>query len=192
MGHSNANTTAQSPSQPEHRDSGGYSAPGDYGNLDETLPDPQLEGLSPRPTLDQSRRQSNIVRPGTHIEEPERKGETTSKLLTELYTHSYLIFFAILGTLARLGLTALTHYSGTPVIFNTLWANFGGSLVMGFLAEDRKLFLNEWGTATYDQAIKRAEQKRGDEENDPGLNQGDVDVEAAKRAHLATKKTIPL
>ncbi|KAI6776762.1 hypothetical protein HG530_000707 [Fusarium avenaceum] len=188
----NENTTAQLPLQPEQRDSGAYNAPKVYGNLDETSPHSQLDELSPRPTQDQSRRPSNVVRPENYVEEPERKMESTSKLLTALYTHSYLIFFAILGTLARVGLTALTRYSGTPVIFNTLWANFSGSLVMGFLAEDRKLFLNEWGTATYDQAIKRAEQKDGDEENGSGLNQGDIDLAAAKKAHLATKKTIPL
>ncbi|SPJ81983.1 related to chromosome condensation protein (CrcB) [Fusarium torulosum] len=194
MSRRNEKTTAQLPSQPEQRDSGAYNAPKDYSNLEETSPHPQLEELSPRPMQDQSRRQSNVVRPETHIEEsePEPKEKSTSKLLTALYTHSYLIFFAILGTLARVGLTALTHYSGTPVIFNTIWANFSGSLVMGFLAEDRKLFLNEWGTATYDRAIKRAEQKHEDEENGSGLNQGGVDLAAAKKAHLATKKTIPL
>ncbi|CAJ0550645.1 Ff.00g105750.m01.CDS01 [Fusarium sp. VM40] len=188
----NENTTAQFPSQPEQRNSGAYNAPKAYSNLDEMSPHSQLDELSPRPTQDQSRRQSNVVRPETHVEEPVRKMESTSKLLTAICTHSYLIFFAILGTLARVGLTALTRYSGTPVIFNTLWANFSGSLAMGFLAEDRKLFLNEWGTATYDQAIKRAEQKDGDEENGSGLNQGNIDLAAAKKAHLATKKTIPL
>jgi fluoride ion exporter CrcB/FEX len=192
MSQRNENTTAQLPSQPSQHNSGAYNAPKVHNNLEETSPHPHLEELSPRPTQDQSRRQSNVVRPETHIEEPEPKEKSTSKLLTALYTHSYLIFFAILGTLARLGLTALTHYSGTPVIFNTIWANFSGSLVMGFLAEDRKLFLNEWGTATYDEAIKRAEQKHGDEENGFGSNQGNVDLAAAKRAHLATKKTIPL
>jgi fluoride ion exporter CrcB/FEX len=103
------------------------------------------------------------------------------------------VLFAILGVLARLGLTALTRYSGTPVIFNTIWANFSGSVVMGFLAEDRKLFRNEWGTPTYDEVIKRAKQKQKDEANGSGSSQQmDVDLDAAKRAHLATKKTIPL
>ncbi|KAI4217943.1 MAG: hypothetical protein L6R40_008812, partial [Gallowayella cf. fulva] len=59
---------------------------------------------------------------------------------TELYTISYLILFSILGTLARLGLQALTFYPGAPVATGVLWANFAGSLIMGFLSEDRALF----------------------------------------------------
>lgn len=66
-----------------------------------------------------------------------------SPLATRAYTLSYLVFFSLLGTLARLGLTALTHYLDSPVIFDSLWVNFGGSLVMGFLAEDRHLFRHE-------------------------------------------------
>ena len=62
------------------------------------------------------------------------------RLLTELYTISYLIFFAILGTLARLGTQWLTFYPGTPMVTPVIWANFGGSLIMGFLSEDQRLF----------------------------------------------------
>ncbi len=63
-----------------------------------------------------------------------------SKLAAELYTVSYLIFFSILGTLARLGLSALSFYPGAPVETGVLWANLSGSLIMGFLATDCKLF----------------------------------------------------
>ncbi|PHH64505.1 hypothetical protein CDD82_1756 [Ophiocordyceps australis] len=93
---------------------------------------------------------------------------------TQLYTISYLVFFSLLGTLARLGVTALTRYPNAPVIFTTVWANFGGSLIMGFLAEDRALFRQEWGTPPT--------------QIGPGTSQD----EAVKKAHLATKKTIPL
>jgi CrcB protein len=68
-----------------------------------------------------------------------------SQLATHLYTIAYLVFFSILGTLARLGLQALTFYPGAPVTQGVLWANFGGSLVLGFLVEDRNLFKEEWG-----------------------------------------------
>jgi hypothetical protein len=68
-----------------------------------------------------------------------------AKLLTSLYTLSYLTFFSILGTLARVGIEALTLYPGAPITTPVIWANFAGSLFMGFLAEDRKLFLEEWG-----------------------------------------------
>ncbi|KAJ5257062.1 hypothetical protein N7478_013166 [Penicillium angulare] len=82
-----------------------------------------------------------------------------SKNATYLYTVSHLIFFAILGTLARLGLQALTFYTGAPVITGVLWANVTGSLVMGFLVEDKILFKEEWGahnsSAPGQKAIKK-------------------------------------
>ena len=81
---------------------------------------------------------------------PTPQHERVSKLATQIYTISYLIFFSILGTLARLGLQALTFYPGAPVQTGLLWANVGGSLIMGFLSEDRKLFSEEWGTKGHD------------------------------------------
>ncbi|RGP80206.1 hypothetical protein FLONG3_1740 [Fusarium longipes] len=193
-----ASDSARSPLQPKRCDTGAYDIPQDYNDLNEASSLPALGELSSRPTHDRSRRQSNLAGHDNTAEEPESPSRETeehktSKLLTGLYTHSYLVLFAILGTLARLGLTALTRYSGTPVIFNTIWANFTGSLVMGFLAEDRKLFRNEWGTPTYEDAIKRATQKRSEGEDGSGSSQPkEIDLGAAKRAHLATKKTIPL
>jgi fluoride ion exporter CrcB/FEX len=99
--------------------------------------------------------------------------EPLSKHATHLYTISYLIFFSFLGTLARLGLQALTFYTGAPVVTGVLWANLTGSLVMGFLLEDKNLFQQEWGTPT--PTPKDAH-------------------EAAQHAtnHRAVKKTIPL
>ena len=94
----------------------------------------------------------------------------------------------MLGTLARLGLQNLTEYPGAPVIFGVLWANFGGSLVMGFLAEDRMLFLYEWGTPTYDRKVSRAREQ----EIGSGSDSLNIDLDAAKKAHVAIKKTIPL
>ncbi|KAL4732376.1 hypothetical protein ACLX1H_001391 [Fusarium chlamydosporum] len=193
-----AKDSPRSPSQPTRCDSGAYDVPQDYSDLNETSSVPALDNLPSKPIQGQSRKESSLGRHETTTGEPEPLSQEAqqkkiSKRLTGLYTHSYLVFFAILGTLARLGLTALTRYSGTPVIFNTIWANFTGSLVMGFLAEDRKLFRNEWGTPTYDDAIKRVKQKRGEGENaSSSSQQTEVDLEAAKRAHLATKKTIPL
>lgn len=113
-----------------------------------------------------------------------------SRLATELYTVSYLVFFAILGTLARLGLEALTFYPGAPVVFSELWGNFGGSLFMGFLIEDNKLFREEWGTPHYHNELQRAKEREGALE--AGISGPPVDILAAKKAHGATKKTIPL
>ncbi|OQE27766.1 hypothetical protein PENSTE_c004G06485 [Penicillium steckii] len=99
-----------------------------------------------------------------------------SKRATQLYTLSYLVFFAIFGTLARLGLQALTFYTGAPVVTGVLWANVGGSLIMGFLAEDRNLFREEWGESP-------ANNNNNNNNHDPTEQ---------NKSHKAIKKTIPL
>ncbi|EMF16016.1 uncharacterized protein SEPMUDRAFT_20235, partial [Sphaerulina musiva SO2202] len=68
--------------------------------------------------------------------------------LTEFYTISYLIFFSIWGTLARLGIQWLTFYPGAPIITPVIWANMAGSWLMGFLSEDQDLFLNHHLSST--------------------------------------------
>jgi len=108
----------------------------------------------------------------TPTPEPTRK--PPSKHATLLYTISYLIFFSLFGTLARLGLQSLTFYTGAPVVTGVLWANAAGSLIMGFLIEDKNLFREEWGHATHPK---------------------DQDPDAASshtKKHKAIKKTIPL
>jgi CrcB protein len=112
-----------------------------------------------------------------------------SRLATQIYTVSYLVLFSILGTLARLGLQALTFYPGTPISFSSIWPNFAGSLIMGFLSEDRMLFRYEWGTPTYEQLIMQA---RDEESGESSSRRKQIDLAAAKKAHMATKKTIPL
>ncbi|KAJ6113595.1 hypothetical protein N7523_006912 [Penicillium sp. IBT 18751x] len=93
------------------------------------------------------------------------------KPFLHLYTTSYLIFFSILGTLARLGLQSLTFYTGAPITTGVLWANVAGSLIMGFLSEDKNLFREEWGTSSPPTPTS--------------------DPEHTKK-HKAVKKTIPL
>lgn len=105
---------------------------------------------------------------------PTPRPEPLSKHATHLYIISHLIFFSLLGTLARLGLQSLTFYTGAPVTTGVLWANVAGSLVMGFLAEDRNLFREEWGSPP------SSEPKDADEAH-----------EHVKK-HKAVKKTIPL
>lgn len=104
---------------------------------------------------------------------PTPPAKPLSKHATALYTISHLIFFSLLGTLARLGLQALTFYRGAPVTTSVLWANVTGSLIMGFLSEDRNLFREEWGEPTPDP--KDAHEAH----------------EHAKK-HKAVKRTIPL
>lgn len=58
----------------------------------------------------------------------------------EFCTVSWLVFFSLLGTLARLGVQAISTYPNAPFSSPVLWANLGGSLFLGFLLEDRRLF----------------------------------------------------
>ncbi|RDW63471.1 hypothetical protein BP6252_11016 [Coleophoma cylindrospora] len=107
-----------------------------------------------------------------------------SAFATKVYTVGHLIFFSFFGVLARLGLQALTFYPGAPAVFTVLWANFTGTIVMGYLMEDTQLFREEWGTPTYANAVEYA--RRSNDEDTT------ADIAAAKKAHGATKKTIPL
>ncbi|KAI1773643.1 CrcB-like protein-domain-containing protein [Hypoxylon cercidicola] len=181
-----------------------YDIPDSYVNV------PELGEIAPIPSRDERRsrttpsfeeeralereyssRQNAQMRAEEGKPETEKpRTEEVSRLATEIYTVSYLILFAILGTFARLGLQALTFYVGAPVSFGSMWPNFAGSLVMGFLAEDRMLFRFKWGTPTYELQLLGA-RENGDA-GDPGSKRAAVDLAAAKKAHMATKKTIPL
>ncbi|KAL8721812.1 MAG: hypothetical protein Q9225_001567, partial [Loekoesia sp. 1 TL-2023] len=114
-----------------------------------------------------------------------------SHFATELYTISYLIFFSILGVLARLGLQALTFYPGAPVQTSVLWPNVGGSLLIGFLIEDRKLFTENWATGQSSSTITSIPLQNLD--NDDHHQQQQFTNEQSKKHHHASlKKTIPL
>ncbi|KAF3043011.1 hypothetical protein E8E12_010096 [Didymella heteroderae] len=122
-----------------------------------------------------------------HQSHPTPQAQRRSRLLTEVYTVCFLIFFAIWGTLARLGLQALTFYPGAPVVFSELWANVAGTFVMGFLAEDMRLFRSEWESAGGVAGIAQpADQPASGHE--PLEKQRSLD----KKGHAKTKKTIPL
>ena len=126
---------------------------------------------------------------------PPAHRQRVSRLATELYTVSYLILFSILGTLARLGLQALTFYPGAPVQTGLLWANFGGSLFMGFLLEDKKLFRESVRSSCQDEAKRREDEETGDlNESDPELRPyiAAAQRQAVSKQQAAVKKTIPL
>ncbi|KAJ5202063.1 uncharacterized protein N7498_006726 [Penicillium cinerascens] len=86
---------------------------------------------------------------------------------------SYLIISSIFGTLLRMVIECLTFYPGTPVNTSVLWANVGGSLIMGFLSEDQEIFCHE------EVKVWAVEPERWDN--------------ARRTAHVkAHKKTVPL
>lgn len=163
-----------------------YDIPDDYAQLDEVASGPPVERTSHDGPLERrpSRRSSRALAP--FPEQPEAAQDwsptppptTASRLATQLYTISYLVVFAILGTLARLGLQSLTTYPQSPTYIPSLWPNFAGCLVMGFLAEDQTLFSQDSPMHT-------------DKDNPRRRLRHEVSPED-KAAHLATKKTIPL
>ena len=115
-------------------------------------------------------------------QEAEDETAPLSATATHLYTLSYLILFSILGTLARLGLEAITRYPQAPFPSVVLWANVAGSLFMGFLAEDRRLFRQEWGAKSKHWSFHMSKSDSAD---------GQV-VQEASANHAKVKKTIPL
>lgn len=187
---------------------GDYDIPDNYANLDELATTSPIENPDGGPihlhkSLEEARsgeqdfqrnqdqqRRLSVMRG----EQPAREEKThkVSRTATQLYVISYLVLFSFLGTLARLGLQAITFYPGAPVVFSELWANFGGSLIMGFLSEDRMLFKEEWGIPTYDQKLAKSRLASYDEENGRCVSDQAIDLQAAKKEHAATKKTIPL
>ncbi|KAL8768945.1 MAG: hypothetical protein Q9209_005000 [Squamulea sp. 1 TL-2023] len=106
-----------------------------------------------------------------------------SRFAIEFYTISYLIFFSILGTLARLGLQALTFYPGAPVTTSVLWANVAGSFTMGFLSEDRNLFRIEDWTHSPSAPLRVAQYQMDQEQA--------ISHEDRTRNHASLKRTIP-
>ncbi|KAI4127768.1 MAG: hypothetical protein LQ338_003042 [Usnochroma carphineum] len=175
-----------------HRAEREYNLPAQYENLDEPKAPPPVESPKfERPqgyledhrssTAHSSRVQSRrSCRDGTPLPEqpsssspsdlsPDKQPPSTSharvsRLATELYTVSHLIFFSILGTLARLGLQALTFYPGAPVQTSVLWANVAGSLTIGFLVQDRKLFSSQPSSSTAFRLPPLTQQHPEDEE----------------------------
>lgn len=121
-----------------------------------------------------------------HASQPSPKAQRMSRLLTEVYTASFLIFFAIWGALARLGLQALTFYPGAPVVFSELWANVAGTFIMGFLAEDMRIFRDEWGS---NDAVEMVQP-----DDRPAEGHQDLEKQRVldRKSHGKVKKTIPL
>lgn len=108
---------------------------------------------------------------GTKTESP--AGHWLSKVARTTCIVGYLILFSFIGTLLRIAIECLTFYPGSPVNTSVLWANVGGSFIMGFLSEDQEIFRFEEVVA-----------KIPEEERQDGTR---------RAAHLkAHKKTIPL
>ncbi|KIW82317.1 hypothetical protein Z517_05344 [Fonsecaea pedrosoi CBS 271.37] len=112
-------------------------------------PEPLASGEKPVDGESRARRKSLAAQQeGEELEDETKDLESTpSHLATEIYIISWLVLFSLFGTLARLGVEAITLYPNSPVSSRVLWANLGGSFFLGFLAEDRQLFREEWGSS---------------------------------------------
>ncbi|KAB2110391.1 Fluoride export protein 1 [Alternaria gaisen] len=108
-----------------------------------------------------------------------RRPSLQQRLLMQLYTHSWLIMFSILGTLARLGVEWITEYRNAPVTTNVLWANFGGSLILGFLQEDRALFAEKRGRHLLSNSHSSS---GGDDTNEKEHSDAQADQTARKKS----------
>lgn len=186
------------------------SVPDHFYNLDEVaLPSPvenpderpiyRHRSLEDRlPSEDRTRRatETDVTSPerkdaekgeeeGDEKDVPNPQGIFASRAITELCTVSHLMFFSILGTLARLGLETLTKYPGAPVVFTSLWVNFAGSLFFGFLAEssdrvnatrieDRYADQREGSGSNSSRTIGDEEQRAGEGENKQQPDEDDL------------------
>jgi fluoride ion exporter CrcB/FEX len=128
-----------------------YSDPPGINNLAETAPDAVVEnpdeahrfshhnleehlghGPDPRPRNSGERTQGCLS--------SQSKTSKVGRFKTDVFIWAHLVVFSILGTLARVGLSVLTAHPTEPVHFTSLWPNFAGSLILGFLAEGAELF----------------------------------------------------
>lgn len=129
------------------------------------------------------RRRSQSLQP------PPSAAERRARLVEQIYIISYLVLFSILGVLARLGLQALTLYPGALVSNTDIWANVGGSFIMGFLREDRMLFRRHWNAAV-EKSSKNASDA-GSGEHSTRDEEKSTPPPAAREAFIASKASIP-
>lgn len=117
-----------------------------------------------------------------HTQQATERPLLQQRLLIQLYTHSWLVLFSILGTLTRLGVEWITNYRNAPVTTNVVWANFGGSLILGFLQEDRVLFAEKRGRHLLSNSHSSSSGDDTDEKKQ----------RSAQADETARKKSIPL
>jgi fluoride ion exporter CrcB/FEX len=115
-----------------------FSLSTDYG-LDELRAPPILSDHPRRKSLESAwAQQQKPSLSGPDVPEKSR----TERLTEDIIVGSWIIFLAIWGSLARIGLSALSTYPG-QIVFPLIWSQFIGCMVMGFLLQDRTLFPKE-------------------------------------------------
>lgn len=100
-----------------------------------------LDELRAPPILPDRERRKSLEHAWSHKPELPR-GSWRERVRDDFVVASWIAFSAIWGALARIGLTSLSTYPGTPV-FPLIWSQFVGCAVMGFLLQDKTLFPKE-------------------------------------------------
>ncbi|KAK6214579.1 hypothetical protein LQW54_004301 [Pestalotiopsis sp. IQ-011] len=154
--HFRASESRSDPSEDAADAEAEYSAPPEVANLTEAIPDsvvenPEESHLYTHHSLEEELGQSQASVRGSRrsgrgqslsqeqSSRPSGDPNRNSRVATEIYIFSHLVFFSILGTLARLGLTALTTYPADVIRWGSLWPNFAGTFILGFLSEGAEL-----------------------------------------------------
>lgn len=127
-------------------------------------------------------------RPST--QSPPSAAERRARFLEQVYIVSFLVLFSILGVLARVGVQALTLYPGALVSNTDIWANVGGSFIMGFLREDRMLFRRQWNDAVEKSRNAASDTDSGNHATEDEEKKHD-DPAAAQEVFNAAKGSIP-
>ncbi|KAH8742542.1 CrcB-like protein-domain-containing protein [Diaporthe sp. PMI_573] len=128
-----------------------YTDPPQVSNLAETAPGAVVGNANEAHRVSHHNLEEELgrgldVRPissGQRAQEVLDSQNTTSKVgpfATDVFIWAHLVVFSILGTLARVGLSLLTAHPSERVHLPSLWPNFAGSLVLGFLSEGAELF----------------------------------------------------
>lgn len=122
-----------------------YSDPPGVGNLAETAPGAVVENPNEahrfsHHNLEEELGQVHGEARHRGARRERRNSGKASRFQTNVFIWAHIVVFSILGTLARVGLSLLTAYPAEPAHFTSLWPNFGGSLVLGFLSEGAELF----------------------------------------------------
>lgn len=109
-----------------------FTLANDYG-LDELRAPPILPDRERRKSLEHAWSR----RPSIAVPQPPKQ-----RLFDDFVVGCWITFLSIWGSLARIGLSALSTYPGEPV-FPLIWSQFVGCALMGFLLQDKSLFPKE-------------------------------------------------
>lgn len=143
-----------------------YSDPPGVSNLAETAPGAVVENPNEAHRFTHHNLEEEIGQ--SHGEARSRRAHSrrnagkVSRFQTNVFIWSHIIVFSILGTLARVGLSLLTAYPAEPAHFTSLWPNFGGSLVLGFLSEGAELFRHPKAARSLSRAPPIAKEDTGE------------------------------